>query len=819
MSDHMDNGIQSNNKKGIVMPSAWAFVVSGFTFALIYVLNTSFGSLPAIGKVVDPTNGCWQNAEAINKKLNNSYVFPALNNETKVWFDERMVPHIHATNEHDLYFMQGYIHAYFRLWQMDMQTRAAAGRVSEVVGETALDFDRKQRRKGMGFAAENSLRAMEANVTTKQMLDAYTAGVNQFIEELHYKDYPLEYKLMSFRPEPWTNLKVALLLKYMADDLTGQTDDIAHSYLKAILPEGDFELLYPDKIVGSTPVIPPGTKFDTPSLPYPTAPSDSLAFPAYKTSDFGMERERGKGSNNWALSGNRTASGAAILCNDPHLALNLPSLWYEVQLQAPGLNVYGASLPGAPGVVIGFNDSMSWGITNNYRDVKDYYEIKPVDGSGNKYWLSGKQLAFKKRIEQIGIKGQHDFTDTVLYTIHGPVTYDLDYNEQRGLRRMLAVSWTGHRASNEQLAIYLLNKSKNYNDFTNAIQYFECPAQNMIYADRKGNIALWGQGQFINKWKNQGRFVMNGSDSATLWQELIPMSENPHAVNPDQGYLASANQCVTDSTYPYWYNGDYTEFRAWRINEVLSKTNNATIADMFALQNDNFSVLARNVLPIMLSYCTQISNPRLDTLRKWDYVLAANSTAATIFQLWWRNLYSDIWKDEFSRVPDYIIPTQERTMQLVMTDTALKYYDYRRTKKKEHLRDIVLMSYRETMDSLDVQEKGIGMQWYHAKNTSVTHLTKIPAFSFTNLRTGGWGNTVNAMKPHHGPSWRMVVQMGKKIEAYGIYPGGQSGNPGSKYYDNHIAQWEAGKYYSLLFMPNTDKQNDKIKFTWNASKE
>lgn len=788
------------------------------TIVLVYLLNTSFGQVPAIGRLLDPINGCWANAEPVNRDFNLNRKFSGLHSGATVWIDEQLIPHIHAANDHDAYFLQGYIHAAFRLWQMDMQTRAAAGRVSEVAGERAFNFDRKQRRKGMVYAAENSLRAAESDPRTRLAMDAYTEGVNNYISSLNYRKTPLEYKLMGFAPEPWTNLKTALLLKYMADDLTGKTDDIGMTYLRDVLPPGMLDLLFPEKIAGSTPVIPTGTHFDPPSLAQPVAPPDSIAFPHYRTSDFGEKREDGKGSNNWALSGARTASGAAILCNDPHLGLNLPSLWYEVQLQAPGMNVFGASLPGAPGVIIGFNDSLSWGLTNNYRDVKDYYEIKPVAGNSNRYWFAGNQLDYNVRLEHIVTKGKPDFTDTVKYTIHGPMMYDGQYHENDGLRKNLAICWMGHRATNELLAVYLLNRAKNYNQYVDAISNFQCPGQNFVYADRAGNIAIWGQGQFVNKWKEQGRFVMNGSDSSTLWKELIPMRENPHVLNPAQGFVSSANQAVTDTTYPYWYNGDFIELRAWRINHVLNGIMKATIPDMFRLQNDVHSVLAENALPVMLRYSGGITGKYIDELKKWNYELDANSEAAALFQLWWFSLYSDIWKDEFSVVPDYLIPLSERTMQLMITDTALAYYDDRRTPQVEHLGDMVNRSYKEAIDSMNKLVKKGGANWYRAKNTSVTHLAKLPAFSYDQLKTGGWGNTVNAMKPNHGPSWRMVVQMGREIEAYGVYPGGQSGNPGSKYYANFLPYWTEGKYYPLLFLPNAEQQNNSnIKYTWAIS--
>ena len=790
----------------------FAILLILITTALVCALDTTHGALPAIGPLIDPVNGCWANAESVNKDFSADLKFP-LQSSAKVWFDEQLVPHIHAANDHDLYFLEGYIHASFRLWQMDMETRAAGGRVSEVIGEKGLSYDRKQRRKGMVYAAENSLQVMEADPRTKLMMDAYTAGINEYIASLSYRGYPLEYKLMGFVPEKWTNLRSALLLKYMADDLTGSTDDIALTYLRDYLPKDEFDLLYPRRIDGSMPVIPAGTVFDKPSLAIPAAPPDSVAFPHFTAADFGERREDGKGSNNWAISGSRTASGAAILCNDPHLGLNLPSLWYEVQLQAGDMNVYGASLPGAPGVIIGFNDSLTWGLTNNYRDVKDFYLIKPVADNKDKYWFAGKQLDFTKRIEKIAVKGKLDVIDTIDYTLHGPVTYEAQNAKGGGLRKPLAMCWMGHKATNELLAIYLLNRAQNYNQFVAAILNFQCPAQNMAYADRAGNIAIWTQGQFVNQWKDQGRFVMEGNDSATLWKELIPMRENPHVLNPAQGYVCSANQVTTDSTYPYNYtNSGWVNLRAWRINQLLAGMQKVSLQDMFTMQNETFSALATGTLAIFLKYANAPHDKYMDMLGKWDYRLAAESEVATLFQVWWAFFYRDAWQGKLNNVPDDLWPLQERTMQLLQADHVTAESE---VKIIEGLHAAIAKSYKEATDSIGRLEK-TGADWYKVKNTTVQHLTKLPAFSYDHLKIGGWGNTINAAKGDHGPSWRMVVQMGKEIEAYGIYPGGQSGNPGSKYYADYLQKWVDGKYNKLEFLPNTGKQNDSvIKFIWN----
>jgi len=797
-----------------------AIILLIITAGFIYVLDNPAGSLPAIGRLLDPVNGCWANAEPVDANFTFDLQLNELHHPVKVWFDDRMIAHVHAADDHDLYYTEGYIHAYFRLWQMDMETRAAAGRVSEVVGGKALKFDRTQRRKGMVYGAENSLQAIEADDRTKEMMDAYTAGVNTYIATLRYRSMPLEYKLMDFEPENWTNLKSALLLKYMADDLTGYTEDIPLTFLRDMLPKGEFDMLFPERLKDSRPVIPAGTAFEAPSLGIPTAPNDSIWWHFKAGSIAGtLHREtEGKGSNNWVLSGAKTKSGAPILCNDPHLGLNLPSLWYEVQLQTPDMNVYGISLPGAPGIVIGFNDSIAWGFTNNYRDVKDFYAIKAIrPGSGDPvaYWYDNKQVPFKVKIEKIAVKDGDTVIDKVNYTVQGPVIYDENFPGPGDIKTPMALCWMAHRGTNELLCLYLLNRAHSYTEFMDAIMHFECPGQNMAYADKAGNIAIWGQGQFINKWKEQGRYIMNGATSTTAWGDLIPMRENPHVLNPAQGFVCSANQTVTDSTYPYWYNGYFYEFRAWRINHVLDSMRAATVEEMFALQNDTYSILAANTLPVMLKYLpadiSDAGKAYADELKGWDYRLTPESKAATMYQVWWSYLYAGFWGKRFKNVPESLWPSPELTMEMLQSYLA---NDTAKT-GLQHVADNVKSSYNETVDSLNKLKKAPGLEWYKVKNTTVAHLTKLSAFSYDDLKIGGWENTVNAAKSNHGPSWRMVVQMSKQTEAYGVYPGGQSGNPGSKYYASFLQYWVEGKYYKLLFFPNDTRQDAKqIKYTW-----
>ncbi|HEV2833368.1 MAG TPA: penicillin acylase family protein, partial [Hanamia sp.] len=399
------------------------FIIFGIiTAALVVILNSTL-LLPApLGKLLSPQNGLWQNAEPVDQDYSAQLEFPQLKGKVNVYFDERLVPHVFAENDNDAYFVQGYLHAKFRLWQMEFQTHAAAGRLSEIVGKQAIDFDRDKRRLGMVYAAEIAEKEVEKDPESLAECNNYTAGVNAYIESLNEGTLPLEYKLLGYYPEKWTNLKTALFLKYMALDLAGFEYDFEATNAKSVFSSADFDKIYPVVMDSLDPIVPKGTVFDKPGIEVKIpASADSLYFKKKDTTHVHEHKPNpDNGSNNWAISGSRTKSGSPILCNDPHLGLNLPSLWYEMQISTPTYNAYGATFPGAPAVIIGFNDSCAFGFTNAMRDVRDYYEIKFKDDSRKEYWFDSAWKTTTFRIEKIKVKGEAVYLDTVAYTNIGP---------------------------------------------------------------------------------------------------------------------------------------------------------------------------------------------------------------------------------------------------------------------------------------------------------------------------------------------------------------------------------------------------------------
>ncbi|MDB5225897.1 MAG: penicillin acylase family protein, partial [Bacteroidota bacterium] len=317
---------------------------------LIYFLNKPSADAPAFGLFLSPTHGFWKST-ANHETRNKSIEINCLKAKATVVYDELGIPHIFADNEEDLTYALGYVEAHDRLWQMEFQMFAAAGRLTELVGEKALPMDRFTRRIGLVRAAKTALVEIEKNPVSKRIMDNFTSGVNAYIQQLSAADLPIEYKLIGYKPELWTPLKCALLTKYMAKDLTYYDTDVENTNALRLFGEEDYKKMFPDFPPDLDPIIPVGTKWNFKNVDsLSPKQKNKIADVLYKNPCKEMYSNRNYGSNNWCVSGSKTKSGKPILCGDPHLGLNLPSIWYEIQMTCPGVNVYGVTIPGAPGV-------------------------------------------------------------------------------------------------------------------------------------------------------------------------------------------------------------------------------------------------------------------------------------------------------------------------------------------------------------------------------------------------------------------------------------------------------------------------------------
>lgn len=794
------------------------------TIALTWALNRKWGEIPPLGKFLSPQQGFWQNAEPHDAGFNDELVFNNLKGKVNIYYDERLVPHIFADFDEDAYFAQGYLHAKFRLWQMEFQTIAASGRVSEILGDDPrfLRYDREQRRMGMVYAAEKAWREMEANPITKIGCDAYTAGVNAYINSLTESSLPLEYKLLDYKPELWSNMKTALFLKQMSKTLAGYDTDLESTNSKSIFPFDELMKLDPQVHDSLIPIVPKGTVFDTPAIvPIKPVTADSLYFEKKDTVPTLQitKPDPLNGSNNWVVNGTKTRSGSPILCNDPHLELSFPSIWYEMQISTPNFNSYGATFPGSPNVIIGFTDSIAFGFTNSQRDVKDYYEIRFKDDSKQEYWFNNQWKKVDSLcIEEIKVKGGKSFFDTVAYTIFGPVMYDKSFSSELSNNKAIALRWTAHESSNEGLMWFYLNRATSYDDYLNAIKDFTCPGQNMIFASRRGDIAIWQQAKFPARWEGQGVYVMPGFDSSYMWQGFIPQAENPHVLNPASGYIQSANQRAVDSTYPYFIPGNYITPRGVAIDERLSSLQQITPNDMMNLQNDYYSVMAREMRGVLLKYIresdvTHDNRKYLDMFKSWYNYATPDAVGATVYQLWVDSLEAIVWKDEFDRLETPLPwPDEQTLLEAINRDSTYSYIDNISTSQQENIFDQVTLAFQKATIELAKLEKENKLQWSKFKDPHIYHLLKTLKPFARAINVGGWSNTINATTHSHGPSWRMIVHLSSPIEAYGVYPGGQSGNPGSIYYDSFVDMWEQGKYYTLWFMKSDEALDKRVKW-------
>jgi penicillin G amidase len=775
--------------------------------------------IPPVGPFFSPFSGFWQNAEPLKGFASSKIEVPEMKGKVKILFDERLVPHIFAENTADMAFAQGYVVAQNRLWQMDMIARLSGGRLAEVMGRDLLENDQLQRRRGMVAGAEKAVAAWQKSPGTYRLIEAYVAGVNTYINQMKPKDLPLEFKLLNYQPEQWSVLKTALVKKYMDMTLCFGEDDLEATNAMQIFGKETFDKLYPEYNPKQSPVIPAGTKWAF--SPAPAGPKTEIqeAIGLIHHKIYEKEREL-VGSNNWAVSGTKTKSGHPILCNDPHLRLSLPSIWYEVQLNSPDMNAYGVSVPGIPGILIGFNENIAWGETNVGHDVLDWYKINWTDDAKTTYQLDGGVKKVELVVNSFKVRGEEaPVLDTVKWTSWGPIVYESDQKPWNDL----AMHWIGHLEPNAQdISTFLgLNTGKDFDDYNTALQHYDYPAQNFVFASKTGDVAITVNGNFPVKAKEQGRFIQNGDSPRTGWEGWIPRPHVPQSRNPARGFVASANQHSTDPTYPYYYNSTHFDhFRGRYLAGQLTQMDSITVEDMMKLQNNNFSIHASEGLPAMIKQVdtTQLSAMQAGILKKmqsWDFHFEKDKAEPVVFVKWWDKFYEMtfdevlVWEDSLP----VLRPENWRLIEFATDSPGDLIFDNQKTPERETAKNIATAAFIATVDSLAGELVKPGFNWAAEKKTSIYHMARIPAFSRMNLDVGGYRQALNAISETHGPSWRMVVELGDEVKAWGVFPGGQSGNPGSIFYDTGLEKWSKGEYNELFFMKNADDNRKPVLYS------
>jgi len=826
-----------------------------FTALLILGFSIPFGTLPALGPFFHPTQGFLANAETSPVRGAVTIRTGLTHQPVSVYYDDRQVPHIFAQNDHDLYFAQGFVTARDRLFQMELQIRAASGKLSEWLGEGQLERDRYQRRLGMAYGAELKLQEVLKDTTIFNAVQAYADGVNAYIRTLRYDTMPLEYKLIGTKPSEWKPINTVYLLKYMTQMLAGRHSDIRTSNTLAYLGEE-----FVDQFLSKRPdlmeaVVPPSRTYNFANA-LANRP-DSLFIPSYLEEIDPWQPDRYNGSNNWVVDGSKTAAGYPILSNDMHLNMTLPSIWYEMQLHTPDHNVYGVTLQGTPTVIVGFNEKVAWGSTNTGAEVMDWFEIQFRDDDKAQYFHDGEWKPTTQRIETIAVKGQEAVNDTLFFTHHGPVSeMTIRIDSTRSETRYFALKWISNEPSNELRTFYELNRAENVDDFRDAFRAFTAPAQNMNFASVDGDIAIQTGGKFPMKWPYQGRSVGDGTDPRYDWVEYIPYDHNPYDINPPRGFLSAANQYPAEPDYPYYLGEDFAPYeRGRRINDLLRSMDNITVEDFRVMLTDSYSYHASEALPVMLSMLGDVgmadgsqadgsTHPNGSThpdgsktpdntqelhiqlralLESWDYNNLGDSIEPTLFHAWFDHLESSIFDPIYDTDLPLRWPERDIVVELIQGDPESIWFDDPDTPEKETLQLHVQKSFRSSIADLQewFGEDQDQWKWGYVNRTDLNHLAAIPGLGKQRVFTDGSGESINAIRGSHGPSWRMIVELDPEgVRGYGVYPGGQSGNPGSKTYDAFVETWRTGELYELEFLreePQNSQQSGPSSNEWQPS--
>lgn len=761
--------------------------------------------MPPLGKFLSPFQGFWQNAVIPGEKSTNDLKLEGLQKAVTVYYDEMEIPHIYADSDYDLHFTHGYLAAKDRLWQMDFLSRVVSGRLSEVLGGDLLETDRLLRRIGMKKMTQEISKVSEKYDELNTIIQAYTDGVNAYIESLSYDEYPIEFKLLNYEPELWTIEKSHLAYALLSQTLSMSEADLENTNAFALFGKDVFDLLFPEQLGNLDPIISKDRKwnFKPIEVDKPTG-----IFPLLKTDKTIEKPDPLNGSNNFAISPAKSANGHVLLANEPDLELSSPSIWHAVHLHNKNKNVMGVTVPGTPVILIGFNDSIAWGVTNSPRDQVDWYSITYKNKNRSEYLYNNHWFPTSKVVEEIKIRGEESYFDTIVYTHHGPVVYDQNF-KSTSQNANYAMRWIAHDPSTTLLAMSNVNKSKNYAEFTSALKDFKGPPQNFIFGSVNGDVAMWLPGKFPVKWKEQGKFLMDGSNPEHEWKNYIPYDHLMNQKNPERGFVSSANQHQVDSIYPYYvYDHHYEYFRGRRINDRLSSLSNMTPKDMIKLQNDNYNYLASEILPFMISQLdsNKLNNKAaeyVELLKTWDYFSEPNRKAPTAFQLWWNYLYEGLW-DEFDTAQVALDkPNVYVTSKRLLEGKLDQFTNLLSTRGvNESAKDLIEISFNQALEQLIQMETNSPelLEWAKFKNTSIKHYLKLPQFSRADIAIGGYKNIVNAASGSHGPSWRMVVELDPAgTKAWGVYPGSQSGNPGNPNYNHMVDRWATSNYYPLLF--------------------
>ncbi len=800
-------------------------------------------------------------------QINGELHLQGLDGQVDVYRDNMGIPHIYAGNLHDLFFAQGFIHAQDRFWQMDAWRHIGSGTLSEMFGDSQVSTDTFLRTLGWRQTSQAEWDAMGPE--SKAILQAYSDGVNAYLKNHDGEAASLEYAVLKllnpdYKISAWTPVNSLTWGKAMAWDLRGNmSEEIERAVLLKTLTPQQIDQLFPpypsdhpvivNELSNTSAFTSPNAQTMMPSQ----VPADALTTLQHNVSALDTllgPEGHGIGSNSWALSGKLTESGMPILANDPHLAIQMPSIWYQMDMHcmpksdACPYEMAGFSFAGVPGVIIGHNADIAWGFTNTGPDVMDLFVERVNPNDPNQYEADGKWVNFETRTETISVVGGKPVTITVRSTRHGPVISDsygditdknldhtgdfVPFKERAGIylpeQYVIALDWTALRPSSPFEAIWGFNKAKNWDEFRAAARDFHVPAQNLTYADTQGNIGYQMPGDIPIRKKGDGRFPVPGWAGEYDWQGYIPFDQLPYSFNPPEGYIATANNEIPPAGYPYLITADWDYgYRANRIVQLIKQAPaKISLAYIQAMQGDMYDANAATFVPLLLELDARSSlgqSTAIQLLKNWNYQADSNSAAAAVFEAFWRHLLQNTFRDD---LPDDYQPDGGSRWNEVMRNLVKNpkdpFWDDKSTKSKvETMDDILKTSLTDGVNEVKGHFGSDSSKWKWGVLHAATFRNQTLGESGVGLIEGlfnrgpyqvGGGEAIvdatgwsvnDGYETNWLPSMRMVVDLSNLANSLTVHTTGQSGHAYDRHYDDMARLWSEVAYYPMLWDQQT----------------
>lgn len=836
-------------------------IAGGLAIVVIVAFSIPYGIIPPLGNFLLPGGDVWTAPGEV--PLYEELTIPGLSGDVTVYRDQWGIPHIYGTGEADLIFALGYVHAQDRLFQMDMARRQTRGQLSEILGDDYLETDKYNLLMGKEFWANETLKVMEtsSDPLVKQIYDlllVYCDGVNFYIQ--HHPDLPIEFGFLNYVPRDWTALDSLCFSKYMAEMLTWGYDDLDR--MNAIVGLGgiNYTELFGNPQPFQIPICPDYGNYSDITVPLSAGSTGdvpfqvSSAFNNFLTQVTGIPQEADRiaqgpaiGSNNWVVNGSHTSTGKPILCNDMHLAWNLPGIWYETHLVdiTPGsdYNFYGFFIAGVPVPITGHNAHVGWGYTNVGYDVLDWYYYDAVDA--NNYWYKGDSKPYEKRTVTINVKGADPVQFEIKSTVHGPVMTDfLPQLAGNGMQNLpIACKWTAQNVTYEFLALYNMSHATNRAEFSYASRSFHVPAQNMIYADVDGNIGIRPTGLVpvrndvvLPTWHTgNGTMPYNGSAGEGEWISYVPFDDLPYSENPAQGFLVSANQIVAGPNYltQRSLQSDYDSgYRSRRINSLITSKIKApaliSVADMQQFQLDVFNVLAERLTPILLETLdavvpskSTLQQAAYDALKGWAYTMDKDAYAPSIFSVWVEAYRAETFKDEMTAYKSPLTPSYAVLENLTLNATTnTKWFDNIYTPGVEGRNITMVTAFNKSLAALNTffaTSHVSAWKWGDIHKATFKHITGLSALGAGPYPVNGTSYTVNPSWTSNynstdgtihvgiaqgGASERVIMDFADLNLTLSVIPSGERGISTSKHYHDQLDMFLAGLYHVQYFAAN-----------------